>query len=77
MPLDSELMAVVSIGMPIGLGIYAAWVYTDRPKAMRSKGIWVALTGALVGALLGFHVISGLMAVITTIIGAALGANLA
>ena len=75
-PLDSELMAVLSIGTPIGLGTYWAWVNRDRPARATRIGIWVALTGALVGALLGFNATAGIMAVITTIIGAAAGANL-
>ena len=75
-PLDSELMAVLSIGTPIGLGTYWAWVNRDRPARATRIGIWVALTGALVGALLGFNATSGIMAVITTIIGAGCGANL-
>ncbi len=53
-----------------------AWVNRDRPGRATTIGIGVALTGALVGALLGFNATSGLMAVITTIIGAASGANL-
>jgi hypothetical protein len=75
-PLNSELMAVLSIGTPIGLGTYLAWVNRDRPARATRIGIWVALTGALVGALLGFNATAGLMAVITTIVGAAAGANL-
>jgi pimeloyl-ACP methyl ester carboxylesterase len=76
-PLDSELMAVLSIGTPIGLGTYWAWVNRDRPARTTTIGIWVALTSALVGALLGFNATTGLIALITTIIGAAAGANLA
>jgi pimeloyl-ACP methyl ester carboxylesterase len=75
-PLNSELMAVLSIGTPIGLGTYLAWVNPDRPARATTFGIWVALTGALVGALLGFNATSGIMAVITTIVGAGCGANL-
>jgi pimeloyl-ACP methyl ester carboxylesterase len=75
-PLDSELMAVLSIGTPIGLGTYWAWVNRDRPARTTTIGIWVALTSALVGAVLGFNATAGLMAVITTIVGAAAGANL-
>ncbi len=75
-PLDSELMAVLSIGTPIGLGTYWAWVNRDRPARATTIGFGVALTGALVGALLGFNATAGLMAVITTIVGAAAGANL-
>ena len=75
-PLDDQLLAVVSIAVPIWLGVYAGWVRTDTPKAMRAKGIGAAGVGALVGAVLGFHVTSGLMALITTIIGAAVVSNL-
>jgi len=28
-PLDSELLAVLSVGVPVGLGIYWAWVHRD------------------------------------------------
>src|ERR1700761_9505653 len=75
-PLNSELMAVLSIGTPIGLGTYWAWVNRDRPARAAKLGIWVALTGALVGAVLGFNATAGIMAVITTIVGAGCGANL-
>jgi pimeloyl-ACP methyl ester carboxylesterase len=75
-PLDDQLMAVVSIAVPIWLGVYAGWVRTDTPKAMRAKGIGAAGAGAVVGAALGFHVTGGLMAWITTIIGAAVVSNL-
>ena len=76
LPLDDQLLAVVSIAVPIWLGVYAGWVRTDTPKAMRAKGIGAAGVGAVVGAVLGFHVTSGLMALITTIIGAAVVSNL-
>ena len=75
-PLDDPLGAVVSIAVPIWLGVYAGWVSTDTPKAMRAKGIGAAGVGAVVGAALGFHVVGGLMALITTIIGAAVVSNL-
>ena len=43
---------------------------------MRAKGIGAAGVGAVVGAVLGFHATSGLIALITTIIGAAVVSNL-
>jgi len=67
---------VVSVAVPIWLGVYAGWVRTDTTKAMRAKGIGAAGVGAVVGAEFGFHMSSGLMAVITTIIGAAIVSNL-
>jgi pimeloyl-ACP methyl ester carboxylesterase len=75
-PLDDQLLAVVSTTVPIWLGVYAGWVRTDTPKAMRAKGIGAAGIGALVGAVFGYHVTGGLIALITTIIGAAAVSNL-
>jgi uncharacterized membrane protein YdfJ with MMPL/SSD domain/pimeloyl-ACP methyl ester carboxylesterase len=74
--LDDALLAVLSIGVPIGLGIYLAWVNRNRPASVRKIGFFAATAGALVGALLGFHAAAGLLAVITTIVGAAVGGNL-
>ena len=71
-----QLLAGVSIAVPIWLGVYAGWVRTDTPKAMRAKGIGAAGVGALVGAAFGFHATSGQIALITTIIGAAVVSNL-
>jgi pimeloyl-ACP methyl ester carboxylesterase len=75
-PLNDELLVVLSIGVPIGLGIYWAWVRRDAAVRVRTAGLVVAATGALVGAWLGFHATSGLLALITAIVGAAAGANL-
>ena len=49
-PLDDQLLAVVSIAVPIWLGVYAGWVRTHTPKAMRAKGIGAAGVGAVVGS---------------------------
>ncbi|HET7556344.1 MAG TPA: alpha/beta fold hydrolase, partial [Gaiellaceae bacterium] len=75
-PLDDVLLAVVSIGVPIGLGIYLAWVNRDLPARERTLGLAAATAGAVAGAWLGFHAGNGLLAVVTTIVGAAVGANL-
>ena len=75
-PFDDQLLTVVATAVPIWLGVYAGWVRTDTPKAMRAKGIGAAGVGAVVGAVLGFNVTSGLIALITTIIGAAAVSNL-
>jgi pimeloyl-ACP methyl ester carboxylesterase len=75
-PLDNNLLAGLSIGLPIGLGTYWAWVNRDWAAKTKTMGLSGATAGALVGAWLGFNAAAGLMAVITTIIGAAIGANL-
>jgi pimeloyl-ACP methyl ester carboxylesterase len=76
-PLDSALVAVVSIGVPIGLGIYLAWVRRDRRASIKRPGFAAAMGGALVGAWLGFSAGADLLALITAIVGAAAGSNLA
>ena len=38
-PLDDELLAVLSVGVPIGLGIYWAWVPRDGVRPDQDRGI--------------------------------------
>jgi pimeloyl-ACP methyl ester carboxylesterase len=73
---DSELLAVLSVGLPIGLGIYWAWIHRDWSATTKTRGFWGAMAGALVGAWAGFNTTDGLLALITAIVGAAVGANL-
>ena len=75
-PLDDELLAGLSIGLPVGLGIYWAWVDSRLPSRARVVGLAAAVGGALVGAWLGFNATTGMLALITTIVGAAAGGNL-
>lgn len=72
--LDDQLLAMLSIGVPVGLGIYLAWVRRDNPKLL---GFAAAMASALAGAWLGFHASTGLLALLTAILGATVGANLA
>jgi TAP-like protein len=74
-PLDDPLLAVLSIGGPVGLGIYWAWVDRDSLTATKRAGFVAAMGGALAGAWLGFNATVGLVAVLTTIVGAAVAAN--
>jgi pimeloyl-ACP methyl ester carboxylesterase len=76
LPLFDPLVTVVSVAMAIWVGVYAGWVRSNTPKAMRAKGIGVAGVGAVVGAALGLNVVSGFVAFITAIIGAAVLSNL-
>jgi pimeloyl-ACP methyl ester carboxylesterase len=76
LPLDDQVLAVVSIGAPIWVGVYAGWVRPDTPTATRTKGIWAAGVGASVGAWLGFHATTGLVALPSAIVGAAVASNL-
>src|SRR6266508_6806262 len=69
LPLDDELLAALSVGMPIGLGVYFAWVNRDWSAKTETTGFAAAGAGALVGAWLGFNATEGFVALITTIVG--------
>ena len=73
-PLDDGVLAVLSVGIPIGVGIHLAALDRNRPQRGRFATV---LAGALAGGWVGFQAGSGLLALITTIVGAALGGNLA
>jgi pimeloyl-ACP methyl ester carboxylesterase len=75
-PLDDELLAALSIGLPVGLGIYFAWMNRDWAANIKAIGLAAATGGALVGAWLGFHAVDGLFALVTAIVGAVAGSNL-
>jgi pimeloyl-ACP methyl ester carboxylesterase len=71
-PIDSPLLAVLGVGVPVGLGVYWAWV--SAPS--KGFGFLAAVIGAVLGAWLGFHAGTDLLALITAIVGATGGANL-
>jgi hypothetical protein len=77
--LTDELVVSLSVGVPIGLGVYLAWVNRDSATPANT-GFAAAAGGALIGAWLGFNVTSagfGYLAPFVAIVGATVGANLA
>ena len=75
-PLDDELLAAFSVGVPVGLCIYFGWVNRGWAAQTKVTGFAAAVGGTLLGAWLGFHATEGLLALITAIVGAAVGGNL-
>jgi hypothetical protein len=71
--LDDPLLAVVCVAAPVAVGIYLAWVDRDQRKRL---GLLWALAGALGGGWLGLQAETGLLSLVTAIVGAALGGNL-
>ena len=76
-PLDDPWLATISVGLPVGLGVYYAWL--DRGWSARTKltGFVAGVGGALLGAWLGFHAATDLLALVTSIVGAIAVGNLA
>jgi hypothetical protein len=75
-PLDGDVLAALAIGIPVGIGVYLAWTDQASSATTRGLGYAAAAGGALVGGWLGFQATEGLVALITTIVGAIVGANL-
>jgi hypothetical protein len=75
-PIDDDLLVALPVGVPVGLGIYLAWVHRDWATQKKGLGIAAAVAGALVGAWLGFHATAGFIALVTAIFGAIAGGNL-
>lgn len=73
---DNALLIVVSVGVPIAVGVYWAWVHRDAPAAWKAGGLGGALAGALLGGWLGLRVSAAFLGLPTAIVGAAAGANL-
>jgi len=74
--LDDQVLASLSVGLPIGLDVYLAWVHRDWSSGNGATGLAAAVGGALLGGWLGFHAAGGLLALATTIVAATAGANL-
>jgi pimeloyl-ACP methyl ester carboxylesterase len=72
-PLDDDRLATLSVGIPVGLGVYFAWV----SRGSKVVGLLTAMAGGLAGAWLGFQAGSDLLALVTAIVGATAGSNLA
>jgi pimeloyl-ACP methyl ester carboxylesterase len=76
LPVDDELLVALSVGLPVGLGLYLAWVHRDWSTQSKGVGFAGTVAGALVGAWLGFHAAAGFLALLPAILGAIAGGNL-
>lgn len=76
-PLMSETVVVLTVGVSVGLGIYWAWVRRDWSSSTRTAGMVVAVAASVAGALFGYPAGTAALSLLTTILGATLAANLA
>jgi pimeloyl-ACP methyl ester carboxylesterase len=74
--LADERLVALSVGVPIGLGLYFAWVNRDWSRETKALGLATACAGALSGAWLGFEATEVPGSLLAAILGAAVGGNL-
>jgi hypothetical protein len=72
-PIDEQSLIVISMAAPVAMASYFAW----RGPATNTAGLAAAVAGAMIGAWLGFTSATGMLAVLTTAVGAVAGTNLA
>jgi len=75
--LASGPLAILATSAPIALGLYLAWTHRGHDRATKTAGLLAASAGALAGGWFGYTATSGLLALLTAIIGAAAAGNLA
>ena len=76
-PITGPLVVVLSVAVPIWLGLYLAWVKRRWATETKITGLAVAAGGTLLGAWLGFGAGGWLFSIITSMLGAAVFGNLA
>jgi pimeloyl-ACP methyl ester carboxylesterase len=74
---DNALIVVLSVGVPVGLGVHWAAVHRSWTARHVRVRLLLASAGALVGGWLGFEATEGPALVVTAVAGAVAGANLA
>jgi pimeloyl-ACP methyl ester carboxylesterase len=72
-PVDDEVLCAFAIGLPVGLGTWLAWVRPGAPAVSAA----LATAGGVAGSWLGYHATSGVAALLTAVVGAVAGANVA
>jgi hypothetical protein len=72
-PVDEASLIVISMAAPVALASYCAW----RGPAAKLTGLAAATAGAVIGASVGFTSGTAMLAVLTTLVGAVAGTNLA
>jgi hypothetical protein len=75
-PIDAELLMIVAMATPVALASYWGWRDPDR-SAAGTAGFAAAVAGALIGAWVGFTCATAMLAIVTTLVGAVAGTNLA
>jgi pimeloyl-ACP methyl ester carboxylesterase len=77
-PIDDQVLAVISVGVPVGLTVYCGWLKRDSLPAIRVVGAAAALGASILGAWLGYHVpATPLLGGLTGALGAVAATNLA
>jgi pimeloyl-ACP methyl ester carboxylesterase len=77
-PVDDQVLAVISVSVPVGFAVYCGWLKRDSLPAIKIAGAAAALCTSTLGAWLGYHVpATPLLGAVTGALGAVAATNLA
>ena len=76
-PLDDQVLVVISVGLPVALAVYCGWLKRDTSPTIKLVGLGTVLSAAILGAWLGYHFpATPLPGAVTGILAAVAAANL-
>jgi hypothetical protein len=76
-PVDDQALAVISVGLPVGLAVYCGWLRRDSLPVVKRVGAAAAFVAATLGGWLGYHVpATPLLGAVTGALAAVAVANL-
>jgi pimeloyl-ACP methyl ester carboxylesterase len=76
-PIDDQVLVVISVGLPVALAVYCGWLKRDSSPTIKLVGLGTVLSAAILGAWLGYHVpATPLLGAVTGILAAVAAANL-
>ena len=55
-PLDDQVLVVISVGLPVALAVYCGWLKRDSSPTIKLVGLGTVLSATILGAWLGYHV---------------------
>ena len=75
-PIDDQVLVVISVGLPVALAVYCGWLKRDSSPTIKLAGLGTVLSAAILGAWLGYHVPAPSLGAVTGILAAVAAANL-
>src|SRR5579875_1044416 len=76
-PIDDQVVGVISVGLPVALAVYSGWLKRDTSPTIKLAGLATVLSAAVLGAWLGSHFPAApLPGAVTGILAAVAAANL-
>jgi hypothetical protein len=73
--IDDRSLVLIAVAPPVAAATYCGWLDRRRPRASRRLGLGAALTGAIIGAWLGYGAVE--LAPLSAVVGAVAASNLA